>query len=273
MELLRKERVRLGEDYFAFYLNYIGDIPQTQKFQSEWLNYFKFKQSNPDLNVDDRRNVLLIEHAVVDGDAIPDITPGTLEMRILVSAKHAKMPKRKKHVIWTVGYDYESGRIYLLSCWAEDCTYSVFVDRLYHEYRRWTVHNSLTGFRATPVYMGQTCRQILDFYLRERERMELKDKKLPLYIEEFEDDDSLAGMQNRIEALEPTCKARQIWAHASHKDFLAAYQNYPAGESDTLDVLGYLPQTLRGVAGSEARDFLSSQRTAFANRRSGYAGY
>lgn len=265
MELLQRERDRLGRaDYAHFYLN-IETLPEEQIFDKSWLRKFEYRESNPTLPKTDLRNILLIQHSVYDGTVIEDIQPGTLDIVILVDPNHAKKTKRKKSVIWSIGFDSESARIYLLNLWAEESTYSVLVEEMYKERHRWT--GTLSG--PPPVYMGKLALKLLSFYLKQRDKRE----KNHLEVNEFDDDDSLAAMKNRIESLEPTFKNRQIWHHPSQKEFVEAVENYPACAMDALDVLGYFPSIVDVSSSKEDNDFLAKQNERFAARNSGAGGY
>jgi hypothetical protein len=261
IELLHKEKERLeagGEkgDYEHFYLNQ-HTLPGERIFKMESLRKFKFKQARPDLPLTDLRNILLLEHKIYNGEELEDFQPGALTIRMIVDPNHAKKVNRTEHVIWVVGYDSESTRIYLLSLCSEDCGYSDLVDLIYKEAGRWMLPE---------FWMGVTASELLGFYLEQRAR-----KSDGLYLNSFPDDDSQAGMKNRIEALEPLFRESKVWTHPSHKKFLDQYENYPAANLDTLDALGNFPATLDMSDDKASRDFLNRQQEAFANRNGGDA--
>jgi hypothetical protein len=264
MELLHKERGRLeieGEkgDYEHFYLC-MHTLPGEQIFKKEYLREFKFKQSRQDLPIEDLRNILLLEHRVYDGKPLDDFQPGALTMRMLVDPNHAKKTNRNSHVIWVVGYDSESSRIYLLDLWTDDCSYSELVDIVYNKAERWFL---------TDFWIGELASELLAFYLQQRDRRE----KRKLDFNTFPDDSTQAGMKNRIEALEPLFRENKVWSHPSQKKFLEQYESYPAGAVDCLDTLGNLTATIDIGDDKSARDFLNKQNEAFANRGSGASGY
>lgn len=264
LELLHKERQRLeagGEkgDYEHFYLC-IHTLPGEQIFKQESLRMFKFKQSRPDLPIADLRNILLLEHAVYDGVALDDFQPGTLTMRLIVDPNHAKKVNRKEHVIWVVGHDSDTGRLYQLDLWSDECSYSELVDIVYQKAARWDLNE---------FWIGELANKLLAFYLYERDRKE----KRKLDANEFPNDDSQAGMKNRIEALEPLFRETKVWTHPEHKKFVEQYENYPAGAIDTLDALGNVTVTLDLGDDKAAKDFLSRQQEQFENRNSGAGGY
>lgn len=273
MELLHKERERLGKlDYSHFYLN-MAMLPEEQLFGSDWLREYRFREADPRFSKDDLRNALMIEHAVYDGVANKDIMPGrVLEITIIVDPTHARKTKREKHVIWSIGFDPESSRIYLLSLWQKDSTYSTLVEEMYRAYANWTTRNGLKQFTTPTVYMGKGAKELLAFALAERDKREA----IPLDIQEFEDDDSLAAMKNRIESMEPTFKAHQIWVNpgqGQQKEFVEDYENYPAGKLDALDVLGHYSKIVEIADNKQAREFLRQQMAEFSSRQSGIAGY
>jgi len=268
MALLRKEKARLDAgldeggqkgDYEHFYLN-LHTLAGEQIFKKEWLHYFKFKQSRPDLKLEDLRNILLLQHEVSDGEVLEDFQPGGLTIRMIVDPNHAKKVNRTEHVIWVVGYDTKSTRIYLLSLWAEDSQYSELVEEMYKTAKRWQLND---------VWMGQLSAELLDFYIKQRDR--LAPERQRISVSTFLDDDSQAGMKNRIEALEPILRGRQFWAHRNQEKFISQLEMYPAGAVDTLDVLGNFTETIDVVHGSDS--FIEQQRENFLNRSSGPGGY
>jgi hypothetical protein len=262
--LAQKQIDNTPYDYAHFFRNK-ATLPEEQVFDAAWLRKFKYKKSNPELPESDLRNILLIEHSTYEGTVVDDIQPGALDIVILVDPNHAKKVKRSRHVIWSIGFDSESARIYLLNLWAEESTYSVLVEEMYRERHRWT--GSLSG--PPPVYMGALAHKLLSFYLAQRDKRE----KNHLEVNEFEDDASLAAMKNRIESLEPTFKNRQIWHHPSQKEFVEAVENYPACVLDTLDVLGFYPTIVEVSSSKEDDEFLAKQNERFASRNSGAGGY
>lgn len=269
LELLHKEKARLeaggdsgGEkgDYEHFYLN-LHTLPWETVFDIKTLNYFKFKQSRPDLKMEDLRNILLLQHEVRDGNVIDDFQPGGLIIRMLVDPNHAKKVNRIEHVIWVIGYDMETTRIYLLSLWSDNCKYSALLEEIYRTARRWHLEN---------YWMGELAAELLDFYMKQRDRIEPESSRLS--VNTFPDDDSQMGMKNRIEALEPVLRGGQVWAHrGSQEKFTSQLEMYPAGAVDTLDVLGNFTSTIDVVHGADK--FLQEQQSAFRNRSSGAGGY
>jgi hypothetical protein len=263
MELLHREKQRLeasGQtgDYEHFY-RVMHTLPGERIFKIDLLHYFKFKQSRPDLPLQDIRNILLLEHEPKDGEVKDDFQPGGLTLRMIVDPNHAKKVNRKEHVIWVVGYDEETTGIYLLSLWTGDCGYTELVEEIYSTAKRWRLDN---------FWMGTLAAELLDFYLRQKDRQ--VEPKLRLTVNMFPDDDSQAGMKNRIEALEPIIP--QLWVHrGSQQKFVNQMDKYPAAAVDTLDVLGNFSATIDVVPGAD--DFLKGQLNRFANRSSGAAGY
>ena len=117
-------------------------------------------------------------------------------------------------------------------------------------------------------WMGTLAAELLGFYLRQKDRT--IENKLRLAVNTFPDDDSLAGMKNRIEALEPIIP--QLWVHrGSQQKFVTQMDKYPTASVDTLDVLGNFSATIDIVPGAD--DFIKGQAERFANRSSGPTGY
>ena len=256
--VLKQKRVDLSVyDYQHFYRN-VSVLPEECIFKEEWLRYFRFKQSAPGLDIDDPRNILLLEHEEYDGKVLEDFQPGTLTIRMLVDLAHNKKIKRCDHCILVVGYDPESSHIYILDLWAEATQYSVLVDKIYSMAHRWNLKQ---------CYMETVAAQnILPFYLEERNRRE----KHPIQTIELPYDNSENAKKNRIEALEPIGKNHQIWCHRSHTKFVNQWSSYPAGLVDVLDTLGYILKILDvGVSKKDLMAFLSTQYGDFENRTTG----
>ena len=264
MELLHKEKQRLDAsgtkgDYEHFYrCQHV--LPGERLFDPDWLRTFKFKQSRPELKMDDLRNILLLQHEVYDGNAIDDFQPGGLMLRIIVGPNDAKSVNRTEHVIWVVGYDPETTRIYLMSLFAEDCKYSDLVEEIYKTAKRWHLES---------FWMGERSAELLDFYIKQRDRLEPRETRLT--VNTFPDDDSQTGVKNKIEALEPLIRGKQVWAHESQKKFFTQVGMYPGGAVDTLAVLGDFTATIDVVHGADK--FMEEQRASFQNRTSGAGGY
>jgi hypothetical protein len=261
MERLQHERATLGAyDYAHFMLNQ-SILPEECIFKPDWLRYFRFKQSRPDLGLEDIRNILLLEHEVYDGKVIDDLASGGLTLRMIVDLAHAKKRKRCDHVVLVAGYDSESDRIYLLEVWAEPTGYAELVEQIYKIGKKW----GMRDFWLETV----GAQNILKFYLEERNARE----KNPLYVNELPYDNSENAKVNRIEALEPAFKNGQIWCHRSQKKFIEQYNSYPAGLVDVLDTLGYLPQTLEVIRRREVMEMMDKQRNDFTSRVVGPGGY
>jgi len=263
MERLQQKRKDLSAyDYAHFYLNQ-SVLPEECIFKPEWLRYFRFKQSQPNLDVEDPRNILLIEHEAYEGQVIEDFQPGALTMRMIVDVAHAKKTKRCDHCIIVVGYDPESSRLYLLDLWAEPTQYSELVNMIYKVARRW----QLKEFWLETV----AAQNILKFYLDERNDRE----KNSLRVNELPYDNSENAKKNRIEGLEPLLRNNQIWSHRSHTKWTHQVSSYPAGLVDVLDSMGYVPRILDvGMSNKDLLAFLRTQQSDFESRSTtGSAGY
>lgn len=261
MARLAQKRAILGNyDYAHQYLNQ-SVLPEECIFKSEWLRYFRFGMGRPDLDPEDQRNYLMLEHEVQAGQTITDINAGILHRRMIVDLAHAKKHKRCDHVILVIGYDPETDRIYILECWAEPCGYSELVENIYKIGRKWGMRDMWLETVAA--------QNLLKFYLDERNRKEAR----PIYCNELPYDNSENAKRNRIEALEPAFKNGQIWCHRSQTKFTGQYNSYPAGLIDVLDCMGYAPQTLENVRRKESMEFAIAQNEAFSSRNSGRTGY
>jgi hypothetical protein len=265
MERLTQERQTLAHagksyDYVHFYLNKTI-LPEDCLFKPTWQRLFRFKESRPDLDKNDLRNFLLIEHNVYNGEMLSELNVGVLHKRMIVSMADAKKRRRTSHVILITGYDSEKDRIYLLAVWAEKVPYGDLVDKIYELAHRW----GLTEF-----YLEAEAARNMKFYLDERNR---KEKKKALYVSELECDNSESAQSNRIEGLQTLFKNYQFWCHPSHKEFISEYEAYPAGTIDVLDTLGQVPGTLENIRRRDTLEWVAAQNEAFRNRNAGQSGY
>jgi hypothetical protein len=245
-----------------FYLN-VGVLPEECIFQKEWLRYYRFKQSRPDLALEDMRNHLLIEHEVYNGQAVEDIPAGILHKRMIVDLNHAKKRSRCNHVILVVGWDPERDRLYVLHVWAKNTGYGELVDQIYKVGHRW---------QMSDMWLETVAAQnLMQFYIEERNRRESR----PIYVNELPYDNSENAKRNRIEAEQPLYRNGQVWlARGFCEDFEREYLAYPASATlDVLDTFGYVTQTLGGIRQKDALDFVIAQQQGFAERRVGGAGY
>jgi hypothetical protein len=247
-------------DYFSFYRN-MTVLPEDCIFKPGWLRKYKCKESRPDLDKEDLRNFLLIEHDVYDGKALDDLNAGVLHKRMLVTLADSQKRRRRAHVVLVVGYDSEKDRIYLLSVWCEKVPYGELMDAIYKTASRWGLHE---------FYLAPNAAENMKFYLDERNR---RDKKAALNVLPLETDDADSAVSNRIEGLQSLFKGFQLWCHPSQKEFLAEYEAYPAGAIDVLDTLGQAPKTLENVRRRDLAEWVIAQQNAFANRNAGAGGY
>lgn len=265
MERLRKEKATLEHegksyDYVHFYRNKTS-LPEDSLFKPAWLRKFRFKEARPDLDKEDLRNYLMIEHEVYEGLALDDVNVGVLHKRLIVTLADAKKRKRRNHAILAVGYDSEKDKIYLLSVWAEKVPYGDLMDKIYKEAARW-------GLKE--FYLAPDAAANMKFYLDERNR---RDKTRALDVLALDSDDSESGQSNRIEGLQTLLKDAKLWHHPSHKEYLAEVDAYPAGAIDVLDALGQSVKTLEYVRRREMSEWVIAQQRAFQNRSAGFSGY
>jgi hypothetical protein len=266
MAALMQKRSDLGPyDYAHMYRNQ-SVLPEECIFKPEWLRIFNFKQSQPNLDTSDPRNILLLAHhpykdALKQDVTLEDFQPGALTMRMLVDIAHNKKIKRCDHCIMVVGYDPESSRIYILDMWAEPTQYSELVERIYKTAHRWNMRE----FWLETV----AAQNLLKFHLDDRNSRE----KIPLTVMELPYDNSENAKKNRIEAIEPLAKNGQIWVHESNAKFIHQFSSYPSGLVDCLDTFGYVPKILDvGMSKKDLLAFLSTQQSDFANRTTTGAG-
>jgi len=277
-ERIAQLRQTLSPYDFAHFMLNQSVLPEECIFKPEWLRYFRFKQSRPDLGLEDIRNILLLEHEVYDGKVIDDLASGGLTLRMIVDLAHAKKRKRCDHVILIAGYDSESDRIYILEVWAEATGYSELVEMIYKLGKKW----GMRDFWLETV----GAQNILKFYLDERNARESR----PLYVNELAYDNSDNAKINRIESLEPAFRNGQIWVYRPGKipdsgptssqrgqaKTVQEYNSYPAGLVDILDCMGYLPQTLEVIRRREVMEMMEmmdKQRNDFTSRVVGPGGY
>jgi len=87
-------------------------LPEECIFKPEWRD-IRFKQSRPDLGLEDIRNILLLEHEVYEGKAIDDLASGALTLRMIVD-----LAMRRNEALRPCNshrsYELKSDRIYIL---------------------------------------------------------------------------------------------------------------------------------------------------------------
>jgi hypothetical protein len=248
-------------DYAHFFLNQ-SILPEECIFHTDWLRFYRFKQSKPDLALDDPRNHLLLEHEVYNGQTVDDLPAGVLHRRMIVDLAHEKKKKRCNHVILVIGWNPETDRLYLLEIYAKKEGYAALVDKMYEIGHRWNMSDMWLETVAA--------QNLMKFHIEERNRREKK----PIYVNELPYDNSENAKKNRIEATEPLVKNNQVWLHRSMREFIDEYENYPASPTiDVLDTFGYVPQTLTGFRTKETLDWALEQADNFSNRSVGVGGY
>jgi hypothetical protein len=247
-------------DYLHFYRNKTV-LPEDCIFKPEWLRKFTFKESRPDLDKEDLRNFLLIEHNAYDGETLGELNAGVLHKRMIVTLADAKKRRRRTHAILVVGYDSERDKIYLLAVWAEKVPYGELMDTIYKIANRWSLHE---------FYLAPDAAANMKFYLDERNR---RDKTKALNVFALASDDADSAVSNRIEGLQTLFKNAQLWYHPRQKEFIAEYEAYPAGAIDVLDTLAQVPATLENVRRREMAEWAIAQQNAFRNRNAGAGGY
>ena len=262
MERLASLRKTEGDwDYSHHYLN-LAVLPEEVIFRKEWLRYFTFAPSSPDLPLDDPLNQLMLRHEVSNGETIEDIHAGVLVIRMLVDPNHSGKRGRCRHALVVEGYDTETNRKYLLDVWAKSCGYTELVDEIYKRGEKWNLSEFWLETVASQKY--------LKFYLEEKNQREGR----TLFVNELPLDNSANAKERRIEAMEPMFRNQEFWCHRSHSEFIDEYASYPAGRTvDVLDVLGYAPRVFEVVRRRDTYRAIREQQTAFATRSVGPAGY
>lgn len=262
MEKLARYRIRLGPWNYSHQMRNVSMLPEEQIFKPEWLKYFRYQASRPDLPLEDLRNVLMIQHEVQGGETIPDIEAGSLSLRMIVDLAHAKKKKRANHVILIVGYDAETQRIYICEVWAKATGYGELVDKFYELAEKW-------GLRS--AYMELVAAQnLMEFYIKEKNSR----VKWPVHVIELPYDNSANAKKNRIEATEPLFRNFNVFCHRSQDAFISEYLAYPASTTvDVLDTFGYVPQTLDSTSNNDVISFLQKQNQTFRERRASITGW
>jgi len=262
MKKLERYRNRLGPYNYAHQMLNVSMLPEEQIFKPEWLRYFRYQASRPDLPLEDLRNFLEIHHEVRDGETIENIEAGALSKRMIVDLAHAKKKKRANHVILIVGYHAESQRVYICEVWAKPTGYSDLVDKLYSLAEKWELRSA---------YLETVAAQnLMKFYLEDKNNR----VKWPVHIIELPYDNSANAKKNRIEALEPLFRNGNVFCHRSQTEFISEYLAYPASPTvDVLDCMGYVPQTLDATSNNDVIKYLVNQKNTFAARHASVTGW
>ncbi len=264
-EKLEKLAIRLGLYYFS--CQYLNDpiAPGTAIFDHNWLRYYKPRTVSPT----DRR--MVIEHEVVEGEALKDIMPANLRIVMICDPNHAENKGRCRHSLSVIGY-YKSKvegktdeRMYLLDSWAESCNYERLVAKIYEMAQYWR----LSEFWLETI----AAQRILKFYLEYRNRIESR----RLTVRELKIDYSPNAKKRRIEALNPWFAENRFFAQRKFTDFLLEYKGFPNGKTlDILDTIAYAPQVFDsvGVTPKQEVKMWMEKRQALNHVESvGVAGY
>lgn len=267
MQRLAQTRQDVGPyDYAHFYLNQ-SVLPEECIFKADWIRRYNYKQSRPDLPIDDLANMLLIHHQAKNGEVIEDFEPyGVLHVTAIVDLAHAKKRSRCKHVIAVIGFDPEKDWFYLLDLWAKPAPYSELTDMLYKMCRRWRIRD--------PWLEQVAAQNLLAFHIGQRNQFGSDSWKI--FPQELPYDNSENAKKNRIESMEPVYKNGQFWAHPSQQDFFSEYESYPASATiDVLDTIGFciLPEVFGRIRSRQAMEFVTRQQDEFAARNVSAGGY
>jgi hypothetical protein len=241
-------------------------------FDDEWLRFYRYKPSNPNLPINDPTNYLLIEHdPKTDAKGTPLYTPddlltGYLDLRVIVDPNHAGKQGRCKHAITVVGFDAESSRFYLLEEWAESCGYRDFGEKIFQmcSPAKWNIGDVWIETVASQVY----CKLYFE-ELNQKSPFKIRFRDLPK--------DNRANAKDwRIEGLEPYFRNGRFWVHPSHKQFRFEYGGYYRGKHvdvDVLDTLGYCPQLYTMQSKKNMITAMRQRAEVFKGRSVGATGY
>ncbi len=239
-------------------------------FKPEWIRYYRFKASNPNLSLDDPSNFLVLEHEVKpakDGEGaevIEDMICGALHVRMLVDLAHAKKRQRCKHAIVVTGLDSETNRMYLLDVWAKASPYSELVAKMYEIARKWGLYECCLETVAA--------QNLLKFHIEEKNRTLTRS----LRVRELPYDNSENAKNNRIESMEPTYRSGNFWIHRSMTEFTDEYNSYHARKTtdvDVLDTIGYSPLTYDIIRRRDVMRKMKERELEFRQRVTSVTGY
>jgi len=262
-EKLMRLKARLGSYHFSCqYLN--NPIsPEDADFKTEYLNYFTFKRGAD--------NRIMVVHEAKDGVVRKDLYLGHLSISMAVDPTHSgnSGAGRCRHAVVVLarhddgedrGSDY-----YLLETWAQACSLSTFVDKIYEIADRWKLRKFGVETSAGQVY--------LKFHLDQKNL--ISNKKLdivPLRGEVEHPDGTITTKKEwRIRnVLSPIAEQGHFFVQRKQQDFIGEYQTFPRGRyCDQLDALAYIPQMLRSTMDYNLHILLQAknqQRAAQVNK-------
>jgi hypothetical protein len=264
LDKLEYQRKRMGDYDFSHQFLNLPVIEGDCVFRPEWLREYRFKQSHPELPLDDPGNWLFIEHEVVNGKVIADYPCNAMEVRMVIDPNHAGKKGRCKHAITVTCLDTETDNFYLLDAWSNSCGYTEFVEEIYRMGEKWGLREAWLETVASQIY--------LKYYLDEKNNR----VKRPLRFRELPKDNRANAKDRRIESLEPIFRNGNFWYHASQTNFRQEYASYYRGKMvdvDILDTIAYCPQLFDGIRRQNNISMLRQRAADFKERRVGTTGY
>jgi hypothetical protein len=214
--------------------------PEDADFKTEYLGYYEFVRQN------DGRAAVHFE--VKDGIVRKDIPLGHLNISMAVDPTHSgnSGAGRCRHAIVVLGkfHDEKSQQdmYVLLDTWAQACSLSTFVDKIYAMADKWKLRKFGVETSAGQVY--------LKFHLDQKNLVSNRKLDITPLKGEVEAPDGTITTKKawRIRnVLSPIFENGQFFVQRRMQDFIAEYQTFPRGKFvDQLDALAYIPQMLRG---------------------------
>lgn len=239
-EKLMRFKQRLGAYHFScqFLNNPIS--PEDADFKTEYLGYYTLVRQS------DGRAALHFE--VKDGIVRKDLPLGHLNISMAIDPTHSGNAGagRCRHAIVVLGKFYDErtqqDNYILLESWAQSCSLSHFVDKIYEIASRWKLRKFGVETSAGQVY--------LKFHLDQKNLVAgNKLTIVPLRGEVEAPDGTITTKKAwRIRnVLSPLFENGQFFVQRKMQDFISEYQTFPRGKFvDQLDALAYIPQLLRG---------------------------
>lgn len=239
-EKLDKWKKRLGT--YLFSCQFLNDpvASGATRWAENQLNYFEYGLGDEkfDSQGSKYRPVKLI-HEIKNGKLIKDIWPRELLISMVVDPNHSGADGVCRHAVCVGGLHKPTGRLYLLDCFAESCSYDELVNKIKEWQQKWMLRKVWIETVAAQKYLKWGLDNIINNLPYDK-----RFKVEPLKTIRTED-----GKAIRIEAMDTFYENNLFFCNRHDIKFIEEFRKYPVGKTvDILDVIGYFPQTWENVA-------------------------
>jgi hypothetical protein len=231
---LMRLRQRLGSYKFSCQFENRPVAPDDADFRESWLNYFELKR--------DSTGARFVHHEVKDGRIRRDVPCNQLRIAMATDPTHSQNAGqgRCRHSIVVLGMSQEGG-YYMLDCWAKQCTYEEYFNKLFDIAKDWGLHK--VGFEIS-AGQGLGAHHLQYMGTVKGYRLQIQELKGEV---ELSDGTISTKKEWRIRgALSPIFELGRFFTQRRWTDFLGEYSEFPKSRfCDILDATAYIPQLLR----------------------------